>query len=1155
MTGYRATTRLAILPGGHGVPIRGQINADYVGARGAVDLGNSYMALPNTRLDLSGALNQHLHLNLLSHDLNDFLPAINFGAKTPQKSLPVRLQGGSVALAADVQGNLSTPEVSSHFAMTNFAVGSGSFDNLVWDLAASPSGAAIRNGALTHNNLRTTFDGTLGLQKWSPVPASPVNINLELRNATVMDLLALAGSSSIPASGAITADVHINGSYGNPLGVASFQIVNGSAYKQAFEYLGAKINLSDRLITLAPFELRSQAGNITGTARFEHPQNSFTLGKAQIHVASSPLQLSNVEPLQEASPGTAGAVQFSADATGEMTEVRDQSSFELGNVSADFSAQGLRVQNQDAGNLTARARTVGRTINYQATSNFAGSSVNVSGKTTIAKDFPTTADASIKNLSIEKLLRITGQTSIPATGNFSADAHVAGTVKDPAADLTFQLADSHVYQETINGLGGTVHYRNNLVDVQQIRLEAPAGVVALTASFAHPAGDFHTGVAKLDLQPTDIDLNKIEHLHEAEPTLKGSLHLSANLSANLSQHAGRPPLLFSYLNADAGIKSLNMNNRNLGEATFMARTSGQRLNFRLDSDLAQSQIHGSGHSQLTGDYPLQADLSFANIKYSNIAPYLSSETSNPPMFDAAVEGQASVSGPMSNLNELTARVQLNHLLADTHSSRSPTGAPAVRAVSIQNQGPIVISLKRNLVNIESFSLAGPSTSLNASGTVNLKDQVAPLNLNVAANLNLELLQDLDRDFYSNGSMTANVAVHGTMSQPFMNGRIDIKNANVNYATFPDGLSNANGVILLTGTGAAIQNLTAETGGGKISLTGFAGLTGRALTYDVHATANKVRVRYSGISVTSNATVSLVGNSRRSLASGTITIQRIAYNSSSDAGSLLSSFASKPVSTSSAPSPLLTGMRLDIHILTAPDLRVATTYADRLSVEANLRVRGTAATPGMLGQVVVTEGQLVFFGNTYTVNTGTINFYNTNSISPVLNVSLQTLAQGVDVTLGVSGPMENLQLNYRSDPPLTFEQIVSLLATNTTPNNPNIVANQPPSPQQSFTQMGESAILGQAVANPLASRVQRVFGLNQFKIDPSVAGNNGQPSARVTLQQKIFNNVTFTYITDVTQTNSEIVRIQWDLTPKISAVGLRDFNGNVSLVAYFKFKAQ
>jgi translocation and assembly module TamB len=102
-------------------------------------------------------------------------------------------------------------------------------------------------------------------------------------------------------------------------------------------------------------------------------------------------------------------------------------------------------------------------------------------------------------------------------------------------------------------------------------------------------------------------------------------------------------------------------------------------------------------------------------------------------------------------------------------------------------------------------------------------------------------------------------------------------------------------------------------------------------------------------------------------------------------------------------------------------------------------------------------------------------------------------------------------------------------------------------------MGESQVLGQAVANPVASRLQRVFGLSQFKIDPSIAGNNGQPTAKVTLSQRITKDVTFTYITDVTQTNSEIVRVQWDLSSRTSAVALRDYNGNVSVQLFHKFQ--
>jgi translocation and assembly module TamB len=289
-----------------------------------------------------------------------------------------------------------------------------------------------------------------------------------------------------------------------------------------------------------------------------------------------------------------------------------------------------------------------------------------------------------------------------------------------------------------------------------------------------------------------------------------------------------------------------------------------------------------------------------------------------------------------------------------------------------------------------------------------------------------------------------------------------------------------------------------------------------------------------------------------LLSGTVTVQRIAYSSSSDFGSFLSS-ASVPPSTPNAPSPLLAGMRLDIRVVTAADLRVVSSYSDKLDITSTLNIRGTASNPGVLGRLNITNGQLEFFGNTYTVNTGSVSFYNPNDIQPIVDFSLETIAQGVDVNIGVTGPMNDLKLSYRSDPPLSFEQIVQLLATNTTPSDPTIAAHQPAPEQQSVSQMGESAILGQAVANPLASRVKRVFGLTQFKIDPSFSGSNGQPSARVTLQQKIANNLTFTYITDVTQTNSEIVRVQLDLSSNLSAVALRDYNGNVSVEFFYKFQ--
>ena len=50
-------------------------------------------------------------------------------------------------------------------------------------------------------------------------------------------------------------------------------------------------------------------------------------------------------------------------------------------------------------------------------------------------------------------------------------------------------------------------------------------------------------------------------------------------------------------------------------------------------------------------------------------------------------------------------------------------------------------------------------------------------------------------------------------------------------------------------------------------------------------------------------------------------------------------------------------------------------------------------------------------------------------------------------------------------------------------------------------MGESALVGAAVANPVAGQLQRVFGVSQLKIDPTFVSGSELPQARLTLQQQ------------------------------------------------------
>jgi translocation and assembly module TamB len=82
-------------------------------------------------------------------------------------------------------------------------------------------------------------------------------------------------------------------------------------------------------------------------------------------------------------------------------------------------------------------------------------------------------------------------------------------------------------------------------------------------------------------------------------------------------------------------------------------------------------------------------------------------------------------------------------------------------------------------------------------------------------------------------------------------------------------------------------------------------------------------------------------------------------------------------------------------------------------------------------------------------------------------------------------------------------------------------------------------------------LQRFFGVSQLRIDPSLPGLEYNPQARLTLEQQVTSDITFTYITDVTSSNPQIVSVEWAFSKKWSAVAQREENGMIGMDIFFK----
>jgi translocation and assembly module TamB len=1137
-----AQARLTIAPGKRGIPVSGRVNADFSETANNLTIRNSYLALPHSRIDFDGSIGKQLNVSLKSQDLNDLLAAAIAGPP------PIALDHGEATFTGVLTGGLNTPRISGHLTTNRLSVEGRRFDSLASDVAASGSGVSVANGALTRAGdsapMQAQFSASAGLSAWKLLPREPVKADLTISNGDLADLVALAGQASTDYSGALTATAHVSGTAGNPLGTVNLQVAKGTIDGQAFDQAQVQANLTDQLVTIPAAFVQAGAGRVDLSGEFRHPADSFSTGHVQAKVVSNQIDLATTVGHER--KDTSGRVSLNLDAAGDLTT----SELLVSKVDGNVSASAVKIDGENYGDLAANIRTSGQTVTYTLTSNFAGSNVRANGTTQLARDYPTTADLSIANLAVDKVLEVAKQSDIPARGTLAGTLHLTGTLSDPHGNGDLELTKAVVYDEPIDQLHLQAAYLAQSIDVSECRITAGNSQIELTAHFDHPVGNLRAGNASINVSSSHLDLARIHNIQMRRPGLAGAVQLSAKSSGTITD-GGQARISLHDLNLNLAATGVQAEGQKFGDLKLTANTTaGNRVEFAVDSSLADAAIRGHGTATLTADYPVNAQLTFSNVLYTHIAKLLGpGGASQPggvvqPGVEAEADGQVTVDGPVAHVDQLRANLQITKL-----SATAKAGPGNKKPIEITNQGPISASLDHDTVQIQSAHITGGGLDLQASGHATLP--AGALALTVNGTMGLGILPSFDSDIYSAGNVNLTATIHGTMSQPLVNGQVVLKDVAFNYQGVPNGISNANGTIAFNGNSASIQNLTAESGGGKITVTGFAE-NGDVARFNLKLIATNVRSRVQpGVSLVAGANVQLSGTSRSSVVSGTAVIDKITYNPQTDIGSLLSR-AQPSVESASVPGQLLENMRLDLRVRTSSSLAVQADIAEGLSATADLRVQGTALRPAVLGRVTINEGKVIFFGSSYTVDSGTIAFYNPLRIDPILDISLATQTQGIDVTVRVSGPVDNMKLSYTSNPPLQFQEIVGLLAAGRTPtSDPTLLANQPQVPQASFQQMGESAVLGQAVANPAAGRLQRVFGISQLKIDPAFEGGSSTPTARLTLQQRISSNLTFTYTSALDDPNGEIVKVEWAFDPRFSAVATRDQNGIFSVNFLYK----
>lgn len=715
---------------------------------------------------------------------------------------------------------------------------------------------------------------------------------------------------------------------------------------------------------------------------------------------------------------------------------------------------------------------------------------------------PLHANSVIKNISIAQLEDLAGK-SFPLEGNLNADLSLNGSEMEPVGHGSLRIVKGRIQNEPLNNFILQFNAAQGVVH-STLNAAIPAGAVTVQAAFTPKtkAYEFH-------MNAPGVVLGHLAVVQDKNLPLIGTLQATAN---------GKGTLENPQLTASLQIPELQFQKTKAGAVQLQLQVASHKADLSIHSDVAQASLQAKATVNLSDNYETVASLDTTSIPLAPLfATYV---TALPAEFQGSTEVHATIKGPLKNPFAMEAHLTIPSFQASYHE------------LQVANAGPIQVNYANAVAVLERGELRGTNTDLHFSGTIPVH-QMQALTVKTTGNVNLKLLQMFDPSVTSSGNLTLDLQAGGEGHG--LQGKIQLKNAAFSTETAPITLEKLNATLDVKPDRVRIADFSGQVGGGTISATGF--ITYRPqMQFNVSMQAKSIRIRYpEGLRTVLDSSLNFTGTTQAASLNGRVLIDSISFTPDFD----LASFAGQ-LSGNSLPAPsqgFTNRIKLGISLQTAGQFRASSSQIS-LEGDANLQVIGTASNPVIVGRTDLTSGEVFFMKKRYELQRGIINFVNPNRTEPVVNVLIAVTVEQYNLSITLVGPVDRLRTEYVSDPPLPPVDIINLIARGQTTE------------ESTPGNFGANSILASGIASELSSSIGKLAGFSSIQIDPLLSDNGRDPSARIAIQQRVSKNLLFTFSTDVTQPQSEIIQGEYQVNRRWSVSASRDESGGVAVDARY-----
>jgi outer membrane protein insertion porin family len=441
---------------------------------------------------------------------------------------------------------------------------------------------------------------------------------------------------------------------------------------------------------------------------------------------------------------------------------------------------------------------------------------------------------------------------------------------------------------------------------------------------------------------------------------------------------------------------------------------------------------------------------------------------------------------------------------------SLAGVPLVQST------PTRLRLEQGQARIEELRWNAQGNELRVSGGAGLLEPNRTIDLVVDGAIDLRMLGAFADGIAPGGIAWPAITVKGPLTSPQIVGGFSLEAGELRLETPGLSASDFSGTVYIDATRRTLISLSGLVNGGPTTIDGtvtlddFTSPLGR-----VTLTAQNVTLEYpEGFQTESNADLALTLGASSSTLTGRVNILSGVYREPIVISrTVLARFGQSATATVGTEPTFLSNLRLDITAATSDDIRVDNNYG-RLDVSANLVVTGSADHPGLLGHLEAEpDGEVYLAGNTYRIQTLTIDFTNPRAIAPEVTFLADTRVGSMPIEIALqctaSGPCEREVRSQASG--VTNEQAeAALFGISTDPDQ-------------------AGAQLATLLSGELLGIVGRTARLDTLRLeqggapersdlfdDPTLVAGDVDPASRLTIGKRLGEHVELAYSQDLSQ---------------------------------------